>query len=332
MLGNHRVALLIVLCSLGGPGLWGQSQPASSQPKEADKDSEAGAKSARLLALHIKQTSSGLPGQSNKLEADQERTQEAYVSENRLRLQDAATRQEFLMKTDQGEFFEILAGGKEYQRAADYSEIQEKRDRFEKKIRENDRLSESERRQALQDNYIRADGQRIVKTTKSEAPPIEIQGHSYSVSKFEIRENGRKVVEALVTTDLPIEVPFFEFYRNLGAFSDEVLTELQKIKGVPLQAEFLVVTSLVNHKIAAKIDELELVQVPASVFELPVGAKERQQTPFAICPVTNQRVEKTAACRVLINGVEFFFVNQAAFKEYKRTHPRLFPPPPRRRR
>ncbi|MGE3163674.1 MAG: hypothetical protein AB7O52_02105 [Planctomycetota bacterium] len=281
MLADFTAALLVTLSFLGSP----------SEPGER-------------LGLEILQESNGIPGREQEVGA----RQRILVVSDRLRLEDQATGVHYIFRldVDPAQIWELTADGKKYREGVK-GQIQVDRDRAERQTLEALKRGEpAELATYLRENYMRADGTREVVVQVSEDTPPDVLG--YSVKRYVVRENERPVVDLLVTEDLSVEIPFFDFYRRVGAFSDEVLTELKRIRGVPLEARITVVTAGLSYPIHAKV--VRLVQRPIDLarFELPPDATQIVDSPVTPCAFCGVDVENTApGDKIIVNGKAILF-------------------------
>lgn len=260
----------------------------ANEPTPAAKAPGAG------QGLRIVQEVKGIPGRP-----DGEFTrQEVELVSDRLRVFDEFSEHYFLVRLDQTPvgFYDISKNGLEYTRGQDYEKVQRDRDEFERNLRHNAMMDPAEKKLALEQNAIREDGRRVVKVDLQPAEPVRIGGRELSVKQLEVTENGRRIVKGLITEDLGREIPLFQFYRRLGAFSDEVLAALEKVPGVPISVEFLVVTgATLNVPMVARVVEVEETEFPLDRFELDPEAKELVESPFVRCELCGLQVEKAAS-------------------------------------
>ena len=236
-----------------------------------------------LPGLFIYMKSDGLPGQPNldaKGNGAGPSRQELLVTEDRLSLRDTRSQLTYLFRLDLDpvRFWELSPGLDQYRDARRHEEIQDSRTRFEKQLitAQRKRLSTDEFERFLKRNHLKANASREVKLQVTEAAGNML---GYPYKHYLVLENGRVIVDAKVTEDLGLTIPFFEFYRRIGAFSDEVLEKLRGIEGVPLEATFTVVTDMLNHVIHTEVTDVTKQRLLPSYFELPPGAVEVKDTP-----------------------------------------------------
>jgi len=256
------------------------------------------------------QDTDGIPGRQSSRTGQQT----LAMTHDRLIMIDHSSNQQFLMRLDMEppEFYEVSTDGREYTRGKDYEQTQAQRDAWEEELRRN-RLGKSnaEWEHALEKNFIRADGQRLVEVETKSAAPVSIEDTSFEVEEIIVRENGRVIVSALVTKQLGLDIPFFEFYRRLGAFSQQVLDKLKTIEGVPLQAEIMVVTSSFSHSLTSKVVRLRAGELELTRFDLPSGAVEVLDSPFVTCHKTGKKIERTRAFKhILTDGMTVWFADK----------------------
>lgn len=173
----------------------------------------------------------------------------------------------------------------------DLNHLQDDRDIQEmNEIRLARRLPAAERDKLLRDSHLRLDGKRVVEMTTGGTK--EILGHE--CRKVTLTENGRVVIEAWMAEALPGGPQFYELYSHLGTFSQEVLEEAKKLRGLPLEAHIRVVTAAPTFQIHAKTTRLELeAKVKPEFFDLPVGYRKIEEVPpLVACPVCGSEVER----------------------------------------
>ncbi len=274
----------------------------------------------RTAGLRIEQRSNGLPG-----EAENDREQQILVTPTRLRLLDKTGLQSSILylldvERDPPAIWRVSEDRREYRSCTDLEAIQMDRDNMERQLlvlwRE-EGLSGAELDKNLKQHFLRADGRREVTLETSDVPERRL-GHA--VKRHVVRENGRVIVDALVTTEIDAGViPFFDFYRHVGAFSKEVLAKLREIPGVPVAAQITVVTATLNYEIAAEVVKLEVVPAldPAEL-ELPPGAQEVKESPTAPCPSCGKPVQKEIpGRRASKDGKALYFCDDACFQAFR---------------
>lgn len=215
---------------------------------------------------------------------------------------------------------EFPNGGKRYrERRGDFNDHQKKR-----RIRERELLhkiatyARAEREEALKSLHLRADGKRIATVEWAEAP----QRRGRECRRLLVTENDRVILEADVTKPpagaAAVEVRgYFEMYRRLGIFSDEVIEKLQDVKGVPLRAEITVVTDLAPYTLTVEVEKLEERTVTSGFFDLPKGAaKIPDVPPISTCPICSRRFEtENAGGRLLDKDKTIYVCGAKCFDE-----------------
>ncbi len=292
------VLLLISACTGGAPRAGAaaaleETAPPRPAATEAGQDvaPDAGTDSvARVPGLYIVQESNGLPGQ----DLEQVSKQEILVTRDRLYLLDHGTRIRYLFRLDSDPpaFWEIAPDEKEFRNGVHLSSTQRDRDLAEKQFLEHGRelaKDDAEFAAEMKAMHLLPGGRREV-TVAVEEVAEPLLGHS--VKRYVVKENGRVIVDARVSDAVDAAIPFFEFYRRVGAFSEEVLAKLKEIRGTPLEATITVVTATLNYDIHATVKEVVKKELPAHVFELPPGAVEFKETTRAVCPSCGVEVEK----------------------------------------
>jgi hypothetical protein len=112
--------------------------------------------------------------------------------------------------------YEILDGGKSYrEHKGDLNEYQaDRRITEDQLIKSSRKLPRGEREALLKQNYLRADGKRIVDVTRDEGKQVLGRPTDHLV----VTENGRTIIDAMVTRSVPGSRSYYHLYRRLGAF------------------------------------------------------------------------------------------------------------------
>ena len=196
--------------------------------------------------------------------------------------------------------------GRYKERRGDFNDHQKKR-----RIRERELLRKiatyprAERDEALKSLHLRADGRRIVNDEWTDAPTR--LGHE--CRRLLVAENDRVVLEADIARPPAGAFPaegrgYFEMYRRLGVFSEEVIERLRKLEGIPLYAEITVVTDLAPYTLTVEVEKLEQRKVPATFFDVPPDAEKIPDVPpISVCPVCSSEFEtENAGGRLFYEG------------------------------
>jgi hypothetical protein len=132
-----------------------------------------------------------------------------------------------------------------------------------------------ERDRLLQENYLKADGSRDVELKRS--PGRTLLGRA--CERIEITENGRRIIDAQVSRDVPGATSYFHLYRRLGAFSAEVLAKMEAIEGVPLIAKITVVTALPARELEVEVLDVKGATLPTGFFRPPTNFERESLVP-----------------------------------------------------
>ncbi len=267
-----------------------------------------------LQGLTILQEANGIPGRPSQKATPQL----LRVTPKRLLLVDRETGITYLFRLDTAKpsIYEISADGTQYRDVERVNTLQRDRDRWEQQLFQQMRsMPREERERVLRDNHLRADQKRMVTV---EERPHEEKVINKSVKRYVIKENDRQIVDVLVTEDLGVEIPFFEFYSRVGAFSKQVLAKLKTIPGVPLSADITVVTATLNYTIKARATAAYSAEIPEEELQLPSHAEEYKETPWANCPICGVKVEKAnpPGNRHFRNGGYFYFDRSECRREF----------------
>lgn len=155
------------------------------------------------------------------------------------------------------------------------------------------RMNRKERRRILEQHHLRAKGHREIVVTRGDRK----QFLGRQCQRLVVTENGRQIIDAYVSDEVAGGQRFFDLYRRLGAFSSQVLEQLESIRGLPLKASITVVTRLPAYKLDVEVKKIEEVQVDPAFFETG-SAKKIEDTPQLLrCPECGRDVERDKAVK-----------------------------------
>ena len=187
--------------------------------------------------------------------------------------------------------YEVLEGGKAYrEHAGDLNELQKDRRIAEQDLLKlaRDQATPKEYERILKDNYLKPNLRRDV--TIRREPGAKILDRE--CERIVVEENGRLIVDAQVTREAPGSRSYYELYRRLGAFSEEVLEKLSGVEGLPLGARITVVTALPAYTFDVDALKMETVAADEAIFELLPGARKVEDVPReAICHRCGKKIE-----------------------------------------
>ena len=168
------------------------------------------------------------------------------------------------------------------------------------------------RQQALKQSHLRLDGSREVLTKIEPGPQLLGQPTQH----LTVTENDRVVISADLIRKVPGESValdasrarrYFDMYRRLGAFSEEVLTKLEGVQGIPVRAKFTVVTDLPAYTLGVEVSALRALERPASDFTLPPDAELIPDVPlFSSCPVCGKEFETVKGIEIIRSSGTYF--------------------------
>ena len=226
----------------------------------------------------------------------------------------------FILRMDQTPpvIYEILDGGKSYrEHKGDLNEYQaDRRITEDQLIKSSRKLNKAEREALLKQNYLRADGKRTVEVTRDEGKQVLGRPTDHLV----VTENGRTIIDAMVTRSVPGSRSYYHLYRRLGAFSEEVLEKLAKLEGLPLGGRVTVVTALPAAKFDFEATKIENVDLAPTAFDLPAGAVKVEDIPTeAACHVCGKRIEdpENAPVKGFEAGRVIFLCGDACWEKYQ---------------
>lgn len=297
--------------------------PPPSQSADGDAPTPEAPRPGRVTALVIEQQANGLPNQPTSDPV----LQRFAITSERLRLDDLQSGVAYLLQLDAEPpvLFEISQDARQYREGRQLDALQHARDRAERQLlRELQRVPAVEREAVMRDRHLRPNLERVVTVERPEGATDEILGRR--TQRIVVKENGRTIVDGWFSEE-NFGIPFFEFYRRVGAFSEEVLEELRGIPGLPLRVTITVVTSTLNYEIVVEARDVRLSDVRADAFELPPGAEKVEDSPFAACPICGAQVERAAPYKrsMTREGMPVFFDRRECVVEFnRREYPERF--------
>ena len=230
-----------------------------------------------------------------------------------------ATRQVILrMDGSVPTLWELDPGRKTYrEQAGDLNRYQLDRRIAEDAIIQNAKTRETqERDQLLKENYLKADGSRDVELKRSPGGTLLGRG----CERIEITENGRVIIDAQVSREVPGATSYFHLYRRLGAFSAEVLAKMEAIDGVPLKAKITVVTALPARELEVEVLEVQGATRPIGYFRPPEDFKKESLIPknprCAYCGGTIENPKAPPAQARTKTGSILLFDSEEHFEAY----------------
>jgi len=186
---------------------------------------------------------------------------------------------------------EILEGGKAYrEHAGDLNELQKDRRIAEQDLLKlaGDQATPKEYERILKENYLKPGGRRDVIVRREPGKKVLDR----QCERVIVEENGRLIVDAQVTREVPGSRSYYQLYRRLGAFSEEVLTRLEVVEGLPLEAKITVVTALPAYTFDVQALKMESVDAAEGIFDVPAGAKKVEEVPReAACQRCGKKIE-----------------------------------------
>ena len=296
--------------------------PVRAEPVEVEK----------IDSIRIEQVTSGLPGGGSGKTLSVRQVLWIDGESRRLRLEQYTPEEDkvldtvFLLhcgKEKETSIFTLPGGGKKYrEHRGDLNENQRNRRIHElEQLRILRAYSARERKLAMKKLGLREGGKRDVKLEWKESA----DHLGFSCRRLTVIENDTVIIDAVLTATLPGKLAetsgsYFEMYRRLGVFSEDVLDKIRGIKGIPLKAKLTVITDLPRYTISVDTRQLKNEKTPTALFELPEGAEKIVDVPtFSICPICGTRGETEKMGRVFTeNGVVYVDSERCARKLQKK--------------
>ena len=265
----------------------------------------------KIDAVRIEQVTSGLPGSTSKQPRSVRQVLWIDGKSRRLRLEQYTAGNDKLLDTiyllhcgekKKTTIFTLPGGGKKYREySGDLNENQRNRRVHElEQLRILKSYSSRERELAMKKLGLRKGGKRDVRIQWSAAA----DHLGLSCRRLTVTENDIVVIDAMITNSLPgaeadSASSYFEMYRRLGVFSEEVLEKIRGIEGIPMKAGITVITELPRYTISVETRRLKNEKTAPSLFELPPGSEKILDTPvFSTCPICGTQGETEKMGRV----------------------------------
>lgn len=218
--------------------------------------------------------------------------------------------------------YEVLPGAKEYrEHAGDLNDLQKDRRIAE----ENERrlvagYSEADRKAHYKRYWwLRPDGSREVKVTRDQGKTVLGAGCEH----LKVIENGREIIDAQIARVKVGAGSYYQLYRRLGAFSEEVLEKIKDVEGFPLEGRITIVTALPTRTIEFEATALALVDLDPTIFELPPGASRVEDIPDRVsCGQCGKEIEgggEEASAKIReLDGRWVYFCTEECAEAYVR--------------
>jgi len=197
--------------------------------------------------------------------------------------------------------FELIGSDQYKEHEGDLNRVQEERDLTEEnEILSANHLPRKAREEFYKENcWLKPDGSREVKVTRSKGSRLL----GYDCERILVTENCRTIIEGEVASVPVVAGGCFQLYRRLGAFSDKVLQELEKIDGVLLKGKVTVVTALRPNQFEVEATRIAPLAVEAKVFEL-TGRKKVEESKEAACIVCRKPLDPAGKTVIKVPGTK----------------------------
>lgn len=178
---------------------------------------------------------------------------------------------------------------------------QEDREKKRKRILEKSKSDEDADR-FLEQAGLRRDGRTIIEVKKTGETKV-LAGHACDF--YEVEENGIPVIRIWAAPDLDRSDGLTRFFGETRIFSDEMVSRVTSIPGLPLGLEVEMDYGLGRAGLSLTITSVEQVDLPASEFAIPEGLEpvaEPEPPPDLACPVCGARVKKDTPHFLVVRG------------------------------
>ena len=285
----------------------------------------------KLETIRIEQVTSGLPGSTAGKPLSVRQVLSIDSVGKRLRLEQYSPGDEKSLETlyllhwgkeKETTIFTLPGGEKQYREyRGDLNENQRNRRVHEiEQLRIIRGYPARERKLAMKKLGLRKNGVREVNVRWNEAA----DHLGLPCKRLTVQENDITVIDAVLTTSVPGQTAdttssYFEMFRRLGVFSEEVLGKLKGIEGIPLKAEITVITELPSYTISVQARKLTQQKIDEALFKLPPGAKKIIDTPAeSTCPICGKQGETERMGRVFTDRGVVYVDSEACAKELQR--------------
>jgi hypothetical protein len=285
----------------------------------------------KIETIRIEQVTSGLPGSTSGKALSVRQVLSIDSVGKRLRLEQYSPGNEKALETlyllhcgkeKETTIFTLPGGGKKYREfKGDLNENQRNRRVHEiEQLRIIQAYPARERRLAMKKLGLRKNGLREVNVRWNEAA----DHLGLPCRRLTVQENDITVIDAVLTTSVPGQTAdttssYFEMFRRLGVFSEEVLDKLKGIEGIPLKAEITVITELPSYTISVEVRQLTREKIAAALFRIPAGAKKIIDTPTeSTCPICGKQGETERMGRVFTDRGVVYVDSEGCAKELQR--------------
>jgi hypothetical protein len=159
--------------------------------------------------------------------------------------------------------------------------------------------SKAEREEFFRENpHLRPDGKREVKVIREAREPFL----GKVCERILLTENGRPIIDGLITREVPGARSYYELFRRLGAFSDEVLRELAKVDGLLLRGKITVVTALRVDAFEVEARSVEPVELRPDFFEVDQLRRVEEVPREQQCLSCGKSFESKSGTRFVLDG------------------------------
>lgn len=212
---------------------------------------------------------------------------------------------------------ELLPGNRYRQHSGDLNQIQKDRNITEQnEILAAKQLPAKDREAFFRENpWLRPDGKREVKVERTAGEKVLGEACDH----LKVTENGRVIIEGEVARLAAASASGpFQLYRRLGAFSDEVLAQLEQVEGVLLRGKILVVTALRAHEFSVEATKVTRAVVDAGQFSLAGWTLLEEPTEVA-CPVCGKAVDpRQPGGKLVLQGRVVLFSSEECLDAFQR--------------
>ncbi len=214
--------------------------------------------------------------------------------------------------------YEVLDAKSYREHPRDLNEIQKERRLMEEnEVLAANQLSAKERAAFFRENpHLRSDGSPEVSLAR-EAGERTL---GYECDRILVTENGRPIVQGLVTREPLGSGGPFQLYRRLGAFSDEVLLKLAKVEGILLRGKIIVVTALRPNELEVEATGIDRVEVSPEIFEVAGLTRVEDVPKDALCGFCGKKIvdPKHPGGKGFYDGKTILFCSEKCAVEYRK--------------
>ena len=299
----------------------------------AQEDLKAEKKQAEEAdGLVIEQVCSGFPGtEGNKKKSKQK----VVIKDDKIYMKNLETPNMCIVRGDKKYIWEIDSSTKTYDRRW-FSYLEEMKKDRDKDRKEYTKIINNEPNPKTRLKLAKSHGYLADEEGKVSERPVaktEITGEEKKINGFKcyhlkIYEDAKVVLDVWLTKEHKSPDGLMAFYKRLGCFCDEVVTEIKKIKDFPISLKAHLAFGALAVPIECEVSKIEKKKIDDKLFDLPQGLKRKKDrrsrrddppTGIHTCPICGNKFDtkrKEYIIYRLINGEKLLLCSRNCSKEF----------------